>query len=63
MKAGDRVALTPEARAEVWKYDDVGTRSGIVKAVGTSVHVEWDGLPCVSGFSRAIAERDLEVIA
>lgn len=44
MKAGDRVQLTPEARADQHLYGDIGTRAGIVKAIDGFVVVEFAGL-------------------
>lgn len=58
MKAGDRVKLTLAARAEVWKYGDVGTRAGTIARIDGWIIVRFDGL---DGESR-VPPADVEAL-
>lgn len=59
IRAGDRVRLTAEARAEVWKFWDVGTRVGTVVAVDGWLIIEWVGVP----ERHRIPAKDIEVMS
>lgn len=58
MKAKDRVKLTDAARAEVWKYGDVGTRFGTVIRVDNWPVITWDGIDRASW----VPPGDVEVV-
>lgn len=59
ISAGQRIRLTAEARAEGWKFRDVGTRIGTVAAVDGWLIIEWDGIP----ERHRIPATDIEVMA
>lgn len=59
LKAKDRVKLTDTARAEVWKYGDVGTRFGTVIRIDGWPVVQWQDRDSESWVPR----EDLEVVS